>query len=116
MSISLQCWQREVTCMHDKLVVCRAALHTRDTAIGQGQQAYMHSIQGGPAGAPPLVFLPGYGAGAGFLFRNFPSLCQHFRVYAVDLLGTGMSGTHHVSPLHHASGVNATCPAWNTMC
>lgn len=52
----------------------------------------MHSIKGGHANAPTLVCLPGDGAGAAFYFRNFPSLCQHFRVYAVDLLGNGMSG------------------------
>ena len=33
-----------------------------------------------------------YGAGAGFYFRNIDGLARHFRVHAVDLLGTGMSG------------------------
>ena len=33
-----------------------------------------------------------YGAGAGFFFRNIDGLARHFRVHAVDLLGTGMSG------------------------
>lgn len=35
----------------------------------------------------------GYGAGIGFFFRNMAALTEHFRVHAVDLLGTGMSGT-----------------------
>ena len=70
----------------------RTQLSIENTQIGQGKQQYMHSIQGGSANAPPLVCLPGYGAGAAFYFRNFPSLCQHFRTYAVDPLGTGMSG------------------------
>jgi abhydrolase domain-containing protein 5 len=36
--------------------------------------------------------LAGYGAGIGFFFRNLAALTQQFRVHAVDLLGTGMSG------------------------
>ena len=36
--------------------------------------------------------LAGYGAGIGFFFRNLAALTQEFRVHAVDLLGTGMSG------------------------
>ena len=34
----------------------------------------------------------GYGAGLGFFWRNLGTLADHFRVHAVDLLGTGMSG------------------------
>ena len=52
----------------------------------------MHTLSGGRAGAPPLVCLSGYGAGAGFFFRNLDPMADHFRIYAVDLLGTGMSG------------------------
>lgn len=100
--------------MHVKSAACRAQLQTEDTAIGQGQQAYMHSIQGGPADALPLVFLPGYGAGAAFLFRNLPSLCEHFRVYAVDPLGTGMSGIHHALTLPHVTGFGAICSEYTT--
>lgn len=72
---------------------CRAEVHTENTAIGPGKEEYVHSIQGGHPTAPPLVCLPGYGAGAAFYFRNFPSLFQYFRTYAMDPLGTGMSGT-----------------------
>ena len=75
------------------LVFCRLQLRTEDTAVGSGtKEQYVHSIQGGPSNAPVLVCLPGYGAGAAFYFRNFPALSQHFKVYAVDLLGNGMSG------------------------
>ncbi|KAL3155811.1 hypothetical protein ABBQ32_012824 [Trebouxia sp. C0010 RCD-2024] len=74
------------------LAVTKAELEVHDTVIGPGKQDYMHGIVGGAAAAPPLVCLPGYGAGAAFFFRNFPSLCQYFRTYAVDPLGTGMSG------------------------
>ena len=73
-------------------MACRTQLITENTVIGQGKQEFVHSIQGGPAAAPPLVCLPGYGAGAAFYFRNLPSLCQYFKTYAVDPLGTGMSG------------------------
>ena len=78
------------------LVFCRLQLRTEDTAVGSelraGKEQYVHSIQGGPSNAPVLICLPGYGAGAAFYFRHFPALCQHFKVYAVDLLGNGMSG------------------------
>ena len=77
------------------LFCCRAELEVQDTVIGPGKQDYMHGIVGGATSSPPLVCLPGYGAGAAFFFRNFPSLCQHFRTYAVDPLGTGMSGWCH---------------------
>ena len=76
----------------------------------------MHSIQGGPANAPVLVCLPGYGAGAAFYFRNFPSLCEHFKVYAVDLLGNGMSGMYiYTQPLHRAF-VAHICSYYDCMC
>lgn len=70
----------------------RSALSIRDVAVGEGRQQSMHTISAGGADAPPLVLLPGYGAGAGFYFRNLDGLAAHFRVHAVDLLGTGMSG------------------------
>ncbi|KDQ06024.1 hypothetical protein BOTBODRAFT_71125 [Botryobasidium botryosum FD-172 SS1] len=51
-----------------------------------------------PAGTapPPTVFLPGYGAGIGFFFLNFPALAtwagnRGAEVYAVDWLGMGRS-------------------------
>ena len=34
----------------------------------------------------------GYGAGAGYFFRNVDGLAKQFKVYLVDLLGTGLSG------------------------
>lgn len=52
----------------------------------------MHTVLGGPATSPPLVCLPGYGAGAAFYFRNIDDLAKQFRLHLVDLLGTGMSG------------------------
>ena len=71
---------------------CRTEVEVQNTVIGPGKQQYMHSIIGGPASAPPMVCMPGYGAGAAFFFRNLPGFCQYFRTYAVDPLGTGMSG------------------------
>ncbi len=72
--------------------VCSTQLDIRDVAVGEGRQHFMHTISAGSADAPPMVLVPGYGAGAGFYFRNIDSLAQHFRMHAVDLLGTGMSG------------------------
>lgn len=92
--LSITCIARPET-VHSILshLACRAQLSVANTPVGQGKQDYVHSIHGGSASAPPLVCLPGYGAGAAFFFRNFPSLCQYFNMYAVDPLGTGMSGT-----------------------
>ena len=39
------------------------------------------------------MLVPGYGAGAAFYFRNLADLSSRFRTYAVDMLGTGMSGS-----------------------
>lgn len=64
----------------------------RDVSIGEGRQQFMHTIIAGDSSNPPLVCLPGYGAGAGFYFRNIDGLAKQFRVHLVDLLGTGMSG------------------------
>lgn len=60
----------------------------------------MHTIVGGDATNPPLVCIPGYGAGAGFYFRNLDGLAKQFRVHLIDLLGTGMSGTSSISCFH----------------
>ncbi|KAB5595566.1 Abhydrolase domain-containing protein [Ceratobasidium theobromae] len=45
---------------------------------------------------PPAVFLPGYGAGIGFFYQNFPALSEwatkrKTNVYALDWLGMGRS-------------------------
>eukprot|EP00884_Botryococcus_braunii_P004708 jgi/Botrbrau1/14238/Bobra.0381s0002.2 len=67
-------------------------LEVKDVAIGSGQQDFMHTIATGGLSSPPLVCIPGYGAGAAFYWRNLSGLGSIFRTYAVDLLGTGMSG------------------------
>ena len=60
--------------------------------MGQDPQQFMHTISAGDQASPPMVMLPGYGAGSGFYFRKIGGLAQHFRLHCVDLLGTGMSG------------------------
>lgn len=72
-------------------------LEVSDVAVGKQRQQYMHTISAGPANAPPMVLVPGYGAGAAFYFRNLDGLAAHFRTHAVDLLGTGMSGAWFTS-------------------
>ncbi|KAK9821605.1 hypothetical protein WJX81_005670 [Elliptochloris bilobata] len=74
------------------LALCRTPLEVRDVTVGTGPQEFMHTITGGQLASQPMVLVPGYGAGAGFYFRNIDGLAKHFRVHAVDLLGTGMSG------------------------
>ncbi|MFE9243793.1 alpha/beta fold hydrolase [Nocardiopsis sp. NPDC006938] len=41
----------------------------------------------GPRQAPPLVLLHGSGANASHWFADLPAWSEHFRVYAVDLVG-----------------------------
>ena len=33
--------------------------------VRSAQDSYLHTIMGGPEGAPSMVLVPGYGAGAG---------------------------------------------------
>jgi abhydrolase domain-containing protein 5 len=71
-----------------------SSLTASDVSIGPGKHDYMHTIIGGQTNAdsPQLVCIPGYGAGAAFMFRIFEGLSAGFRMFAVDLLGTGLSG------------------------
>jgi pimeloyl-ACP methyl ester carboxylesterase len=41
---------------------------------------------------PACTVVPGYGSGSSFLFKLFDGLSAAFRLHAVDLLGTGLSG------------------------
>ncbi|KAG2486348.1 hypothetical protein HYH03_014929 [Edaphochlamys debaryana] len=68
-------------------------MQASDVRVGPGPQAFLHTLSGGPASVdPPVVMMPGYGAGVGFFYRNFPALTQRLRLFAVDWLGTGLSG------------------------
>ena len=71
---------------------CRSSLDIQDVSVGEDKQQFMHTISAGDQASPPMVVLPGYGAGSGFYFRNIDGLAKHFRLHCVDLLGTGMSG------------------------
>eukprot|EP00873_Tetraselmis_striata_P042139 jgi/Tetstr1/462403/TSEL_007409.t1 len=54
----------------------------------------MHTLSAGQPSAPgpaPLVCVSGYGAGAGFFWKNIGPLAADNQVLAVDLLGTGLS-------------------------
>lgn len=71
---------------------CHNVLQQRDTAIQyRGSTLHLHSVEGGRANGPALVYLPGYGAGIGFIFRILKGLTTAFSLYAVDPLGTGLS-------------------------
>lgn len=75
-----------------KLADC--PLESKDIAFGTGRHEYLHTIVGGQTNesSPRLVYIPGYGAGSGFLFRAYQGLTAGFRTFAVDPLGTGLSG------------------------
>lgn len=74
------------------------SLKTLDVSIGPGKHDFLHTISGGTLSnldsndTSPLVYIPGYGAGSGFMFRAFEGLAAGWRVHAVDPLGTGLSG------------------------
>ena len=55
------------------------------------------------------VLVPGYGAGAAFYFRNLADLSSRFRTYAVDMLGTGMSGEQQPAPMGRQSRILSRC-------
>ena len=76
------------------LTFAQTPLETKDIAFGPGKDDYIHTIIGGASNtaSPPLVYVPGYGAGSGFLFRCMQGLAAGFRLYAADPLGTGLSG------------------------
>ena len=52
--------------------------------------------------------IPGYGSGSSFLFKLFDGLSSAFRLYAVDLLGTGLSGVCFGGGM--AAGGSASAP------
>jgi hypothetical protein len=87
--------------------MCSANLQVSDVPVGPGQQDFMHTIAAGDVSAPPLVCIPGYGAGAAFYWRNLEGLGRVFRTYAVDLLGTGMSGNDRHPFMSWASVLHA---------
>ncbi|KAK9813732.1 hypothetical protein WJX73_005841 [Symbiochloris irregularis] len=74
------------------LHLCKTPFDVDDVPVGPTKHHIMHTVTGGNQGGPHLVCLSGYGAGAGFFFRNLDAMAQHFRLHAVDLIGTGMSG------------------------
>ena len=70
-------------------------LSIEDVRIGPRKHDFIHTTAGGLAAnpdSPPLVVLPGYSQGTGFWFRCVRGLAAGFRVYAIDHLGTGLSG------------------------
>jgi len=75
-----------------KLADC--PLESKDISFGTSRHEYLHTIVGGQTNesSPKLVYIPGYGAGSGFLFRAYQGLTAGFRTFAVDPLGTGLSG------------------------
>lgn len=52
---------------------------------------FVNVVSAGAPGAPPLLLLHGWGAGAALFARNLPALAAAHRVHAVDWLGFGAS-------------------------
>lgn len=69
----------------------RNAMQNIPVADGRGDM-YIHQIVGGSPDGEKIVVLSGYGAGAGFFFKNVGFLTQQFQMHLVDWLGTGLSG------------------------
>ncbi|KAI8474553.1 MAG: Alpha/Beta hydrolase protein [Monoraphidium minutum] len=72
----------------------------RNVPVGPGSEDFVRTLEVAPGGGsassggaqPPVVYLPGYGAGSLFLWRNIDALAPHMRLFACDWLGTGRSG------------------------
>lgn len=54
-----------------------------------------HVLVGGPEQAPPLVILHGAMASSAHAIHELEPLLQHFRVYAVDVLGQSVKSADH---------------------
>ncbi|KAL4859830.1 putative 1-acylglycerol-3-phosphate O-acyltransferase [Chlorella vulgaris] len=65
-----------------------------DVKVGPGKQDFMHMVTATAdvPGAPAFVAIPGYGSGSAFLWKLFDGLSSACNLYAIDLLGTGLSG------------------------
>eukprot|EP00882_Tetradesmus_deserticola_P007407 GHRQ01007804.1.p1 GENE.GHRQ01007804.1~~GHRQ01007804.1.p1 ORF type:complete len:467 (+),score=186.71 GHRQ01007804.1:110-1510(+) len=80
------------------LNLLRSKWQVEDVPVGPGPEQYMHTLTNNsssgnePVQGPAMVLMPGYGAGTGFFFRNLDALARVFNVFAVDWLGTGLSG------------------------
>ncbi|GAB5372728.1 hypothetical protein AAMO2058_001689700 [Amorphochlora amoebiformis] len=66
-----------------------AKVKVYDVDIDQGRR--IHTAEGGQNHTTTIVCTAGYGAGLGFFFRNYGNLTSKYHVYAVDLLGWGLS-------------------------
>uniref|UniRef100_A0A7S1SUR5 AB hydrolase-1 domain-containing protein n=1 Tax=Tetraselmis chuii TaxID=63592 RepID=A0A7S1SUR5_9CHLO len=66
-------------------------VETVDVSLSCGNKIHT-LVAGKPSGTAPLVCIPGYGAGAGFFWKNIGPLADGGqRVLTLDLLGTGLS-------------------------
>eukprot|EP00879_Flechtneria_rotunda_P006913 GHRR01007260.1.p1 GENE.GHRR01007260.1~~GHRR01007260.1.p1 ORF type:complete len:413 (+),score=123.85 GHRR01007260.1:218-1456(+) len=74
------------------LNLLRSKWEVEDVPVAPKPDHYVHVTKGGKEDGPALVLMPGYGAGTGFFYRNLDGLSRAFKVYAVDWLGTGLSG------------------------
>ena len=76
------------------LALAETPLEAKDVAFGPGPHDYLHTVTGGHqnTSSPQLVYVPGYGAGSAFLFKAMQGIAAGFRMFAVDPLGTGLSG------------------------
>lgn len=97
----------------------RVETHNTPLPSGSGRpDFFLHHITASPrlasapdaaaaaAARPPLVLMPGYGAGAAFFFRSISPLASAgLRVFAVDWLGTGLSGRPRFTPGNYEESV-----------
>ena len=83
-----------------------SAVQRLNTKVGDTPLHFVHSISSGEAHHPPVVLLPGYGAGAAFWWRTLQPLASAgFQAHAVDWLGTGLSGRPAWSASNHDDSV-----------
>eukprot|EP00882_Tetradesmus_deserticola_P018024 GHRQ01019339.1.p1 GENE.GHRQ01019339.1~~GHRQ01019339.1.p1 ORF type:complete len:246 (+),score=60.53 GHRQ01019339.1:110-847(+) len=102
------------------LNLLRSKWQVEDVPVGPGPEQYMHTLTNNsssgnePVQGPAMVLMPGYGAGTGFFFRNLDALARVFNVFAVDWLGTGLSGRPPFTATDRASTEDFFLESLNT--
>lgn len=75
------------------------SVEAQDVQIGPGKQDFLHTLVGGRADTqPPVVLMPGYGAGVGFYFRCTPPAPRVMRPAGAAVPCHAALGPNHARP------------------
>jgi len=84
-------WQRASLAQAAMLHDVHVPLHTELVTTQRGKVNYIRT----PLGKPPLVLVHGWGGALGHWRQNLDGLSEHYTVYALDVLGWGLSSRPH---------------------